>query len=76
MGETFDQALAAANQAALDIITPFVQEHPETAQMIQPLLNALQSGTPQVLQEALTSLAGMQGPFQEQVKGMLNQWTR
>jgi hypothetical protein len=76
MGETFPQAIAAANQAALDIITPFVQEHPETAQMIQPLLQALQSGTPQAVQEALTSLAGMQGPFQEQAQGMLTEWNK
>ena len=46
MGETFDQALAAANQAATDILAPFIAEHPEAAHMIQPLIDALQTGTP------------------------------
>ena len=76
MGETFDQALAAANQAAIDIIAPFVEAHPETAQMIQPLIDALNTGTPQAVQEALTSLAGMPGPFQEQAQGMLTEWNK
>ena len=74
MGQTFDQALAAANQAAIDIIAPFVEAHPETAQMIQPLIEALQTGTPEGVRQALESLAGMQGPFQEQAKGMLDSW--
>ena len=74
MGETFDQALAAANQAAADILAPFIAEHPEAAQMIQPLIDALQTGTPEAVRAALESLAGMQGPFQEEAQGMLTQW--
>ena len=74
MGQTFEQAIKEANQAAADILEPFIEQHPETAQMFQPLFDAMNKPdrTAQAVQEVLTELAGMPGPWVKQLPQCYN----
>lgn len=77
MGEGFDQALAKANQAAADVLAPFIQQHPETAQMFQPLFDAMNQtgpGAAQAVQDALQEMSGMPGPVGDVARQMLTNY--
>ena len=57
-----------------DVLAPFIQEHPETAQMFQPLFDAMNQtgpGAAQAVQQVLTNMSGMPGPVGEIAKSML-----
>jgi hypothetical protein len=74
MGQGFDVALAEANQAAADVLAPFIQQHPETAQMFQPLFDAMNQtgpGAAQAVQQVLSNMSGMPGPVGEIATSML-----
>ena len=58
-------AVGHASQAALNILEPFQQQHPEMAQFVQPLIDALRTGTPESIQFALNELGKMPGPAGE-----------
>ena len=77
MGQGFDQALAKANQAVADMLAPFIAEHPEMAQMFQPLFDAMNQtgpGAGQAVQDILTQMSGMPGPVGELAKQMLTNY--
>ena len=77
MSQGFDQALAQANQAAADVLKPFIEQHPETAQMFQPLFDAMNQtgpGAAQAVQDVLTEMSGMPGPVGDVAKSMLTNY--
>jgi methyl-accepting chemotaxis protein len=77
MGQGFDQAIAKANQAAADVLAPFIQQHPETAQMFQPLFDAMNKtgpGAAQAVQKVLETLSGMPGPVGQVATDMLQRY--
>ena len=77
MGQGFDQALASANQAVADMLAPFIAEHPEMAQMFQPLFDAMNKtgpGSAQAVQEVLQTFSGMPGPVGDVARDMLSNY--
>jgi hypothetical protein len=65
MGSGMDQAVAMAAQRALEILEPFKAEHPEMASYVDPLINALRTGTPEAIQAALNEMGKFPGPAKE-----------
>lgn len=77
MSQGTQGAIQAANQAAQEVIAPFIAEHPETAEMFQPLFDAMQKvgpGSGQAVQDALQELSAMPGPVGEIATSVLNAW--
>ena len=73
-GMDFEQALASAKQAVADMLAPFITEHPEMAQMFDPLFDALDKtgpGAGQAVQDVLQEMSGMPGPVGDVAGEML-----